>query len=412
MPIRLRRLRAAAREAAPALLGFAAVRTLGVAILAYWGHRLGHPAAQRMATLWDAQRYIDIAVAGYDHGLPAAGGLTGAPTDNDYSNLAFFPLYPALIRLVHTMTPLPVTHAALLITWVASLAAAWGIFAVAAWCHGRRAGVLAVVLWGVLPHAVVESMAYTEALFTALASWSLYAVLTRRWIWAGVLCALAGLTRPTAVALVAAVVAAAVATVVRPRGQPGGWAEEARWPEEARWAEEARAPEEARWRPCLGAAIAPLGWLGFIAWVGDRLGRWDGYFAVQMLWHSRFDWGVSTVRQVWRACLHPTSVPLTWVVVTLVLCAAVFLGAVVVARRQPLPLLVYSVVLLAIAVGDSSFFGVRARFLLPAFPLLLPVAACLARVRSGGVRVALLSTAAVLSALYGAYLVFADAHAP
>ncbi|MEU9789316.1 hypothetical protein AB0E27_01620 [Streptomyces sparsogenes] len=421
MPARLRRLRAAAREAAPALLGFAAVRGLGVAVLFYWGHRHGRPAAERMATLWDAQRYTEVAAAGYDHGLPSPGA--GAHTGDAYSNLAFFPLYPALIRLVRAVTPLGFPSAALLIAWVASLAAAWGIFAVAAWCHGRRTGVLAAVVWGALPHAVVESLAYTEALFTALAAWSLYAVLTRRWIWAGALCSLAGLTRPTAVALVAAVVAAAVAASVRARGRRAGRGPgpaeasrpaEERWgPAEERWGPaEASRPAEGWWRPCLGAAIAPLGWLGFIAWVGARAGRWDGYLAVQRLWHSRFDGGVSTALQLWHTCLHPASAPLTTVVVALVLCAGAFLCALTVAQRQPLPLVVYGLGLLVIAVGDSAYFAVRARFLLPAFPLLLPLAAGLARIRSGGVRLTLLSTAAALSALYGAYLVFVGSHAP
>ncbi|MEU1787958.1 hypothetical protein ABZ553_19120 [Streptomyces sparsogenes] len=413
MPARLRRLRAAAREAAPALLGFAAVRVIGVAVLFYWGHRRGRPTAERMATLWDAQLYTEVAAAGYDHGLPSPGA--GAHTRDAYSTLAFFPLYPALIRLVRAVTPLGFPSAALLITWVASLAAAWGIFAVAAWCHGRRTGVLAAVVWGVLPHAVVESLAYTEALFTALAAWSLYAVLTRRWIWAGALCSLAGLTRPTAVALVAAVVVAAVAASVRARGRRAapGPAEASR-PTEKRWGptEERWGPAEGWWRPCLGAAIAPLGWLGFIAWVGARVDRWDGYLAVQRLWHSRFDGGVSTARQLWQTCLHPASAPLTTVVVALVLCAGAFLCALTVAQRQPLPLVAYGLGLLVIAVGDSAFFAVRARFLLPAFPLLLPLAAGLARVRSGGVRLTLLSTAAALSALYGAYLVFVGSHAP
>lgn len=196
-------------------------------------------------------------------------------------------------------------------------------------------------------------------------------------------------------------------------GRPAARVAEASRPTEERWgAAEASRPAEAWWRPCLGAAIAPLGWLGFLAWVGARVDRWDGYLAVQRLWHSRFDGGVSTARQLWHICLHPASAPLTTVVVALVLCAGAFLCALTVAQRQPLPLVVYGLGLLVIAVGDSAFFAVRARFLLPAFPLLLPLAAGLARVRSGGVRLTLLSTAAALSALYGAYLVFVGSHAP
>ncbi|MBI0318945.1 glycosyltransferase family 39 protein, partial [Streptomyces javensis] len=191
------------------------VRAAGVAVLLYCGHRRGDPALERLATIWDAERYGNIAVNGYDCGLPVLA--TSPQAGNACSNLAFFPLYPALIRLVHSLTSLPVPHAALLISWLASLTAAWGIFAVAAWRYGKHTGVLAAVLWGTLPHAVVESMAYTEALFTALAAWSLFAALTQRWIWAGVLCALAGLTRPSAVALVVAIDGAAAVALVRIR---------------------------------------------------------------------------------------------------------------------------------------------------------------------------------------------------
>ena len=64
---------------------------------------------------------------------------------------------------------------------VASLAAAWGLYAVGDHLHDRRTGVLLAVVWGLLPHAIVESMAYTEAIFTALVAWSLLAMLRERW---------------------------------------------------------------------------------------------------------------------------------------------------------------------------------------------------------------------------------------
>ena len=76
--------------------------------------------------------------------------------------------------------------------------------------YDRRVGVALAVLWGVLPHAIVESMVYSEALFTALAAWSLYALLRRQWLAAGALCLLAGATRAAAGVLVAVVMVAAV----------------------------------------------------------------------------------------------------------------------------------------------------------------------------------------------------------
>ncbi|MBV7699119.1 DUF6415 family natural product biosynthesis protein [Streptomyces sp. TRM70350] len=56
-------------------------------------------------------------------------------------------------------------------------------------------------------------MGCTESLFTACAAWSLYAVLTGRWLTAATLAALAGLTRPTGIAVAAAVTVTALLAV-------------------------------------------------------------------------------------------------------------------------------------------------------------------------------------------------------
>jgi hypothetical protein len=70
-------------------------------------------------------------------------------------------------------------------------------------------------------------------------------------------------------------------------------------------------------------------------------------------------------------------------------------------QGQPLELLVYSGVVVALALCASSYFGSKPRLLLPAFPLLLPLALALSRSRTS--RSALVvGGAAVASALYGA----------
>ncbi|WP_245687174.1 hypothetical protein [Streptacidiphilus griseoplanus] len=406
-----RRLRGAARLAAPALLCYAGVRAVGVLLIVVWGHQRGTPGLETLATLWDAGWYTQIAALGYDHSLPVADIVNG---HHEYTDLAFFPAYPALITAVHTVLPLPLEYVALLVAWVGALAAAWGIFAVTAARYGRRTGVIAAVLWGVLPHAVVEGMAYTEPVFTAFAAWALYAVVTRRWVWAGVLAVLAGLTRPSGVAVAAAVCAGAAAELVaqlrRRRTAAGGVPTAFAGPPGSGGTARRAA---AGWRrPLLGAVLAPLGWLGFVGWVGLRLGRWNGYFQVQMLWRSRFDWGASTLHDLRLLFVHAQPVTLGRLVVACVLFGAVVLFALSLVHRQALPLLVFSAVILLIALGDAAYFPSRARFLLPAFPLLLPLATALARVRSRASTVILLSAATAFSTAYGGYLVFVCQTAP
>ncbi|MCU7824365.1 glycosyltransferase family 39 protein [Kitasatospora sp. DSM 101779] len=373
------RLAGALRSAAPALLGYALVRAVGVAVVALWGAQRGKSGIGRLSTFWDAPWYQAIAVHGYAGTTPVPGPY------GPYQPYAFFPAYPAMIKVFDTVLPLRPNQAALLVAWVAALVAAWGIYAVGSHLYGHRVGVIAAVLWGVTPYAVVESAAYSEQLFTAFAAWTCYAALTRRWVWAGVLCMTAGLTRPTGIALAAAVSAAALWELVRRRGD---------------------------WHTALGMVIAPLGFLGFLAWVGVVKGRWDGYFRVQDAWQSHFDFGRSTYHSLRDLLTQADQVWLTQVVVAAVLAGSVVLLVVSVLQRQPLVLVLFSAAMLVLALGDAAYFNSRARFLLPAFGLLLPVANGLVRVRSRSSLVLLLSSAALLSAAYGGYVVFVYPDAP
>lgn len=405
---------ASLRAAAPALLLFLAARAVGLAGLLLLSHRSAGYTLHRLAVHWDASWYLDIAQHGYDHAIRAP--LPGQG-HHRYTNLAFFPVYPALIRALHTVLPvLPWGVAGLATAGLCSVAAAWGIHAAVAHRYGSRVGTLAALLWGIGPTAVIESAGYSESAFTALMAWALFAVLKRRWLTAGTLTLLAGLTRPTGVAMAAALFAAAaleVWTELRARGSgryrldrlyrfvAGFGADPAPGPSALPSAPAGRAP---LWRPVTAALVAPLGWLGFVAWTGLRLHHWNAYFQIQALWKSRFDFGHTTAADFKMLLTRGTPVNLYIPVVGCVLIAAVVLLAATVAQRQPLPFVVLSLVMVVIALGDAAYFSSRARFLLPAFPLLLPIASGLARMRNRTVLTAVLAAAALVSAMYGAYV--------
>ncbi|MEU3900543.1 mannosyltransferase family protein [Streptomyces sp. NPDC045251] len=395
----------ALRRAAPALLGFAAVRALGLLVLALWSAARDKSAYTLLTARWDSLWYTRVAELGY-------GYEVRLPNGDVHSNLAFFPLLPWLERLGAAVSPLSYADAGFVVSLLASLAAAWGVFAVAEHVYGRneegaqrglgrvvagdgRAGVCAVLLWAVLPVGIVQSMAYSESLFTALAAWSLYAVLTGRWVTAGLLASLAGLTRPVGLAVAAAVWAAAVVAFVRSRSQDrsDGVPDGARGPERALGDGARRA---------LGMILAPLGAAGYVLWVGHRTGQGPlGYLDVQAGWRNGFDGGVAFARFVAGKF---TSFPAALAGVALVAGVAllIWLYVVCVRQRQPLPLLVYAGIVVALALCASSYFGSKPRLLLPAFPLLLPLAQALARLRTS--RSALVvSGVAVASAVYGAF---------
>jgi hypothetical protein len=73
------------------------------------------------------------------------------------------------------------------------------------------------------------------------------------------------------------------------------------------------------------------------------------------------------------------------------------------ADRQPWPLLLFSALLLATALGGSGFYHAKARFLVAAFPLLLPAARGLANARRSTALI-VLTTLTAFSAYFGGYL--------
>ncbi|MGW0572562.1 hypothetical protein [Streptomyces tauricus] len=363
-----------------ALALFMAARLLGAAAVALAAWAVGERPVLLLGRSWDSIWYLRIAGNGYGRSLRFHPDVV-------HSDLAFFPLYPGLLRAVMEITPLSGPAAGLLVSWTAAGVAACGIYAIGARLHDRAVATALVLLWALLPHSVVLSMAYTEPVLTAFAAWSLYAVLTGRWVWAGALAVGAGLARPNGFAVAAAVLAAAAYELYRRRGK-------------------------VTHRLWTGAALAPLGWVAYVLWVGRRQGDpLGGYFEVQRLWGSRFDFGLDALRFVRHLLLEGDL--LVFPVSMVTVAAALLLYGLLLADRAPLPLLVYAGVLLFVAAGGAGFFECKPRFLLPAFPLLLPLACALVRTARARPWHATLVVGALagLSFTYGAYLVVL-AHKP
>ncbi|MFI9808757.1 hypothetical protein ACIHEJ_31135 [Streptomyces sp. NPDC052301] len=330
-----------------ALALFAAVRLAGILGVILANDVRGHPLLKTLSHSWDSRWYLHIAAQGYGHKI----WIT--PTGAVQTDWAFFPLYPALIRALTTVLPLTPGQAALIIAWLAAGVAAYGVYAVGHLLYGRGVATALVGLWAVLPHAVELTIAYTDSLFAAFAVWSLYCVLKGRWLWAGTLAALAGLSRPSGFAIAVAVALAAAHEVLRRRGRVPA----------SLWA---------------GALLAPLGWLGYVLWVGGQTGDLlGGYFTVQSAWDSRFDFGVGSARFLKALLLHGGGV--VYPAALVIVAAGVLLFALLCLERAPLVLVVFAGVLILLVVGGSGSFSSKPRFLLPAFPLLIPMARALAR---------------------------------
>ena len=355
------------RTHAPEILLYLAVRLLGMVVLAAMAH---HANVTGLLGKWDGVWYTGIAKHGYDTSLHyrADGSLVN-------TNIVFFPLYPLLIRVLGW--PLGLLHAALVISWLAGIGAAVAIRAVGEQLHDRRTGIVLAVLWGIAPIALVESMAYTESLLTLLIALALLFLLRRQWIAAGVASFFAGLTHPTGLTIAVAIDVCAIVAIVR---RTDGW------------------------RPWVGGILAPLGALGYLAWVGAELGRWDGWSYMQRQgWHNSPS-ASGTWHEVLLILTKPEQlgyyVALAVVLLAILSAAALTWGS----PRAPLAVLVFTWVSIAAALTSGpTYFHSKARFLLPVFTLLLPLAVPLARQRLRTVAT-LLGSGALVSAWYGGYL--------
>jgi hypothetical protein len=361
------------------MLIFAGIRLLGVAVAAFLlGHgkyRLLHWSLVRWMKSSDGGHYSAIAAHGYTY---PAGQLAHA------SVFSWFPGYPAVIDSIAWLPGVTIVAAGLIVTAAAGLAAAWGLTALGMKLTGDpRISLLMVAIWAVAPSSTVLSMMYAEALFCALAVWALTALVSRRWLTAGLLTLAAGTVRSTALALILAVGVAALIAVIQ--------------------AVRARQPFGLWWRPLAAAALAPLGLLGFLGYVALATHRLDGWFWVEKhIMHMTFDWGTSTLRVARGALLGAPAVD--DVLVVGALCVAVLLMLWSLTERIPVYLHVYTIVVVFLALTTSAnWISSKPRFMLPAVLLALPLARLLAPVRTS-VLVPLIGVLAAATTWFGLYL--------
>lgn len=142
---------------------------------------------------WDGGWYLFVAAHGYGLRLDAPEHA-GAP--------AFYPLYPGLVRIVGAVFGGHLGLAAVVVSLAASLLGFALVHRLCALRFGSEQARWAVVFLAVFPYAPFLQFGYSESLFLALAAGTLLAIERDRFVLAGVVCGLAMLTRPVAIALV------------------------------------------------------------------------------------------------------------------------------------------------------------------------------------------------------------------
>jgi hypothetical protein len=292
---------------------------------------LGHPHRLNPFVAWDAGWYLQVARSGY-HAVPVTLSATNAHYD-----FAFFPLWPAAIRL-STLGLLPAAATSVVLAnllFIAGAVLAWKLLA-ERFDPGLATGAVALLAFS--PPAYVFSLAYSEPLFLLLAA--AYFLGRTHPLRRGLLAALAMAARISGAAIVASAALEA-------------------------WLTRGRERRAALLSVVLGAAAFAAWWL-FIAWlVHDPLGFLRGSPS----------WGRSSgVVQILDQVRHLDLRRLAALGFT----GLVLVGSLLVLRRDR-ELGVYALVAVALGLLPGGLIASMPRYSLVAFPAFAGLAKRLGR---------------------------------
>jgi Gpi18-like mannosyltransferase len=201
--------------------------------------------------------------------------------------MAFFPLYPELIRFVGHFIGNDLI-AGLIISNVALFFGLLFFYKLVEHQFNRAVAHRAIFYISIFPTAVFFSAVYTEALFFALTVASFYYIREHKWVTAGVIGGLAALTRSEGVLLA---IPFAIEVVATARTMP---------------LRSFLAPPRAL-RIALGLAVIPVGLSIYMGWLwilrGDPL-----YFShVQVFWGRKLAWPWMSVGHAYWSITHAKS---------------------------------------------------------------------------------------------------------
>lgn len=283
---------------------------------------------------WDGAWYYSIIDQGYSSGTP-----------DGQSNIAFFPGFPLIVRLVDALPGFNSLEAGVFVSTLLSLSAVLGFWLLSQLVLGDREEVsFATAMFAFTPGSVVLSMIYSEGLFLTVAAISLFLILKNQLIAASIFAAIAGFTRPTGVVLVGIIFISAGIEVIRNRN----------------------------YRTIFALFIAPSGVISYALFLNSHVGSVDSYFQTQRLgWGEKFDllarfedlvqlrdWVLDGFGSAdWNRVIPGILLLVT--VVSLVGCFKL---------RLPWQIIIFALGIIAFSLSSATL-GMRPRFYMSAFPL-------------------------------------------
>ena len=288
-------------------------------------------------TRWDGEWFLRIVHSGYPSHLPMAHGHVLA------NPVAFFPLFPLLVR-AGTAIGIDAGVAALLLSGVAGLGAVWAVGLLARRLAGDQAASRAALLFAVFPGTFAFSFPYSEGIVITCVGFGLLALLDQRWWLAGLLGAVATASSPVALAFVVSCAWSAGIAVRRSRN----------------------------FSALVAPLLAPLGFVAYMVYLWRHTGELMAWRLTERGgWHS-YPSLAYPFQIAWKFISNPVSPTLTGHILVAGSVAAVIGVVLMIREHQPAPVFLYGLCA-AGAAAVSLPVGLRPRFLMLAFPMVIAV---------------------------------------
>jgi hypothetical protein len=311
------------------------VTVAAVVVADVWTHKgLGHTLGG-----WDGAWFLRAVDHGYPAHLPRTDGHVAA------NPVAFFPFFPLVVRVLHDVTRIDPLGLALVVSGATGVTATVAVGVLTREFAGPEAAGRAALLFAVFPGTFVFSLAYAEGIVVTCVALGLLALLRRRWLAAGLLGLVTTASSPVSLAFVLSCAWCALVAVRRDRD----------------------------WRALAAPVLAPVGfvlWMAYLwahtgtldAWRLTERGGWKSYPSLRYPLHL-----------VWETLRSPVAPVFTDRMLLLCSAATVVAAVLAVRQRQPAPVLWYGLTA-ALLAACSAPVGLRPRFMMLAFPLVIAVA--------------------------------------
>ena len=286
---------------------------------------------------WDGKWFIEGAVDGWPRHLPMVDGHVAA------NPIAFFPLLP-LLMMGGARLGLGAQGVGLAVSLVAGAVAVVGVGTLAREMTDEVRGRRAALLFALFPGSFVFSFIYAEGIFISAIAFGLIALMRRRWLLAGILGIIASASSPIGFAFALSCALGSALAIRRDRA----------------------------FASLVAPVLAPLGgigWLGFLwlhtgqinAWRMTERGGWQSYPSLRYPFHIAAQF-----------LFDPARPTLTGQILFFGTVAGVIGVVLAVKERQPGIVLLYAIAAMLLALIAAPV-GLRPRFLLVAFPLIIAV---------------------------------------